>query len=120
MNARALALQSAVTLMIVVAGLTFYHRFVLPGTTRFGVVDVGEVYRLKEKQLLEMVTKPLVSDADKLLALAAAQEFAKVFPLALEQLPLECQCLVLVRSAIAAQTPHTVDLTPLLKKKIGL
>ncbi|MEO8152369.1 MAG: hypothetical protein ABI605_04805 [Rhizobacter sp.] len=120
MNARALALQAVIASMVVALGIVIYHRFVLPTSMRFGVVDVGEVYRLKEKQLLDMVTKPTVTDADKERAIAMALEFTKTLPAALEQLPRECKCFVLVRSAVAAESPSTVDLTPLLKSKIGV
>jgi hypothetical protein len=93
---------------------------VLTPSVRFGVVDVGEVYRLKEKQILEVVTKPSVTDADKQRAVTMTVEFSKALPAALEQLPAECKCFVLVRSAVAAETPNTVNLTPLLRQKIGV
>jgi hypothetical protein len=115
-----MAIQWLVVLMTVTVAIAFYHLFVLPRTMRFGLVDVNEVYRLKEKQLLDMVTKPTVSDADKQGAIEAAAAFAKALPAALEQLPIECGCFVLVRSAVAAPTGNTVDLTPLLKKKVGV
>lgn len=120
MNAKALGLQVLVTLMVVALCIGAYHRYVHTTAMRFGVVDVGEVYRLKEKQLVDMVTKPTVTNADKERAVAAALEFTKTLPAALDQLPHECKCFVLVRSAVAAETPNTVDLTPLLKSKIGV
>ncbi|MET0334104.1 MAG: hypothetical protein ABW190_07510 [Rhizobacter sp.] len=120
MNAKAIALQALVTLAVVSLVMVAYHRFVLAPSIRIGVVDVGEVYRLKEKQILEVVTKPSVTDVDKQKAVTMTLEFTKALPAALEQLPSECQCFVLVRSAVAAETPNTLDLTPLLKRKIGV
>jgi hypothetical protein len=120
MNARTLTLQLVLTLAVVALALTGYHRFVLAPSVRFGVVDVSEVYRLKEKQILAVVTKPTVTDADKQMAVTMTVEFSKTLPAALEQLPAECGCFVLLRSAVAAQAPNTVDLTPLLRQKIGV
>ncbi len=120
MNARAFSLQLLVTLVAVAALLGLYHRFVMAPAMRIGVVDVSEVYRLKEKQILEVVTKPAVTDADKQKAVTMALEFTKALPAALEQLPRECNCFVLVRSAVAAETPNMIDLTPALRSKIGV
>ena len=49
-----------------------------------------------------------------------AEAFARALPQALEELPQECGCLVLLRNAIAANTPAMIDLTPALKRKVGL
>jgi hypothetical protein len=49
-----------------------------------------------------------------------ARQFAQRLPLALEELPRDCACLVVIRSAIAGSPPHAVDLTPLLKHKVAL
>lgn len=120
MNGKHLGWQALVTFMVVALCLAAYHRFAAATAIRFGVVDVGEVYRLKEKQLVDMVTKSTVTDADKARAVEAAQEFAKTLPAALEQLPQECKCFVLLRSAVVADTQGTIDLTPLLRSKIGV
>jgi hypothetical protein len=120
MSPLAITVQAALTLAVTTSALTVYHRFVLTPSVRFAVVDVGEVYRLKEKQILQVVTKPSVTDADKQAAVNMTMEFAKALPAALEQLHQECKCFVLVRSAVAAETPNTLDLTPLLKQKVGV
>ena len=79
-----------------------------------------EVYRLKEKEFTDLVTKAGASETDKDKAMAGAEAFARALPQALEELPQECGCLVLLRNAIAATTPAMIDLTPALKRKVGL
>ena len=37
----------------------------------------------------------------------------------LEELPRDCACLVVLKSAVAGRTPQTVDLTALLQQKLG-
>jgi hypothetical protein len=44
--------------------------------------------------------------------------FAQRLPLALEELPRECNCLVVLKSAVAGPTPNTVDLTAQLRRKV--
>ena len=38
--------------------------------------------------------------------------------MALEELPRECGCLVVLKSALAGPTPRTVDLTAQLRRKV--
>lgn len=121
MSKLALLTQATVATLMATACLSAYHFLVLPASaTRFAVVDVGEVYRLKEKQLVELVSKAGATDADKKHATEMALEFTKSLPAALEQLPRECQCTVLLRAAVAAETGSMRDLTPLLKSKVGV
>ena len=47
-----------------------------------------------------------------------AREFAQRLPAALEELPRDCKCLVVLKTAIVGSTPHTVDLTAYLKTKL--
>ena len=48
-----------------------------------------------------------------------ARAFAQRLPLALVELPRECNCLVILRTAVAGSTPNTVDLTAQLRKKVA-
>ena len=69
---------------------------------------VGETYAIAEPHLLSYIEQTL-------------REKEKSGELAnLEELPQECGCLVLLRNAIAANTPAMIDLTPALKRKVGL
>ena len=39
-------------------------------------------------------------------------------PIALQELPRDCGCLVVLKSAVAGPTPQMVDLTALLRSKV--
>ena len=115
------AVNALVSLFVVAVGIAAYHHLVrFPPADRIGVIDVTEVYRLKEKEFTDVVTRVGASETDKGKAMTEAQAFAKALPQALEELPQECGCLVLLRNAIAANTPTMIDLTPMLKRKVGL
>lgn len=111
--------QSVLTLLVVALALAAYDRLVARATKSIGVVDVGQVYRLKEAEFTQLVTKS-TSEQERQQALAMAQRFAQQLPLALEELSRDCACLVLVRSAVAGNPPHALDLTMLLRRKVGL
>jgi|SRR5471032_1529392 len=100
-------------------GFHFYERMVAGPARLIGVVDVGEVYRLKETEFTQIVTRT-TSEDERQKALMMARRFAQRLPLALEELPRECQCLVVVRSAVAGVPPNAVDLTASLKHKVEL
>jgi hypothetical protein len=109
-----------VSLVVVAAAITAYHRIVIQPLQRVGVIDVVEIWKLKEKEFTDIVTRSAATDKDRQKAMEIATAFAKELPIALEQLPQECGCLVLLRTAIAASTQNTIDLTPALKRKLGL
>lgn len=102
------------------AALTVYHaRWVQP-TQTIGVVDISEIYRAKEREYSNMLTKAGVTEESQHRAQEMAGQFAAALPKALTEMPAECQCLVLLRSAVVGDTPATVDLTPLLRRKLGM
>ncbi|HPL80290.1 MAG TPA: hypothetical protein PKY40_14865 [Burkholderiaceae bacterium] len=114
--------QSLVTLFVVAASLTAYDRLVLRPALVIGVVDVAEVYRAKEAEFTQILTKALSqppSEEDRQKALVMARAFAQRLPLALDELPRECNCLVILRTAVAGPTPNTVDLTAQLRRKVA-
>jgi len=114
--------QGLVTLFVVGASLTAYDRLVLRPALVIGVVDVAEVYRAKEAEFTQILTKALSqppSEEDRLKALVMARAFAQRLPLALDELPRECNCLVILKTAVAGPTPNTVDLTAQLRRKVA-
>jgi len=114
--------QGLVTLLVVAASLTAYDRWVLRPALVIGVVDVAEVYRAKEAEFTQILTKALsqpASEEDRQKALVMARAFAQRLPLALDELPRECNCLVILRTAVAGPTPNTVDLTAQLRRKVA-
>ena len=114
--------QGLVTLFVVAASLAAYDRWVLRPALVIGVVDVAEVYRAKEAEFTQILTKALsqpASEEDRQKALVMARAFAQRLPLALDELPRECNCLVILRTAVAGSTPNTVDLTAQLRRKVA-
>ena len=114
--------QGLITLFVVAASLTAYDRLVLRPALLIGVVDVAEVYRAKEAEFTQILTKALSqpnSEEDRQKALVMARAFAQRLPLALDELPRECNCLVILRTAVAGPTPNTVDLTAQLRRKVS-
>lgn len=105
--------------VIVVGALAVYDRLVVRPALQIGLIDIGEIYRIKEREFTERVAQA-ASDAERENAIGLAEQFARALPRALEELPGDCHCLVLVRNAVAAQAPNTIDLTPRLKQKLGI
>ena len=46
------------TLLAIVAALAAYHHWIVRPALRVGIVDLGEVYRLKEAEFTLTLTKP--------------------------------------------------------------
>lgn len=114
---KAVWLQAVVTLLAVAAALAAYDRLVVRPAQIVGVVDVGEVYRQKEAEFTLILTKA-GSDDERQKAMVMARAFAQRLPVALEELPRECGCLVVLKSAVAGPTPRTLDLTAHLRRKV--
>lgn len=117
---KALLVHALVTLVIVSLALVAYDRLVRRPAARVGLIDVGEVIRLKEAQVLDVLTRANATEAEKKAAVDFGTRFATAFPRALEELTQECDCLVLARSAVAGLPPQAIDMTAALKQKVGL
>lgn len=114
---RSALLSIGFTVPIVAGALLAYDRVVVRPAQRIGVVDVGDVYRQKEAEFAHLLTKaPSESEREK--AFAMARRFSQRLPLALEELPRDCACLVVLKSAVAGSAPHAVDLTAHLRHKL--
>jgi hypothetical protein len=81
-NTAQLLRQGLLTLLVVSATLTAYDRLVLRPALLIGVVDVAEVYRAKEAEFTQMLTKASSED-DRQKALFMARSFAQRLPVAL-------------------------------------
>jgi hypothetical protein len=114
---KGLASQLAVALVVAAASLLAYDRLVVRPSLRVGIVDVAAVYRAKEAEFAQLLKAHADPDRDK--ALLLARDFARRLPLALEELPRECGCLVVIRSAVAGPSANSVDLTAALTRKLG-
>ncbi len=116
---RTFVIHGAATLFLVAIALLAYDRLVVQPAQLVGIVDIGEVYRLKEAEFTQRVTNT-ASEDERQQALDMARQFAQRLPLALEELSRDCRCLVLPRTSVAGAPPHAVDLTALLKRKVAL
>ncbi|TXH60564.1 MAG: hypothetical protein E6Q93_06495 [Burkholderiaceae bacterium] len=114
---KAFLLHGAVSVLTASAALAAYDHWVVRPALRVGIVDVGEVYRQKEAEFTLILTKAGTDD-ERQKAMAMARVFAQRLPAALDELPRECGCLVVLKSAVAGATPRTVDLTAHLKHKV--
>lgn len=110
-------LQAGVAALVAGAALAGYDRWVVRPALRVGVVDVGEVYRQKEAEFTQLLTRA-TGDEERQQALQMARTFAQRLPVALEELPRECGCLVMLSSAVAAPSAGVVDLTAQLRRKV--
>ena len=109
--------QGLLSLIVMAISLAAYDRLVLRPALIIGMVDVAEVYRAKEAEFTQILTQASSAD-DRQQALIMARAFAQRLPRALDELPRECGCLVVLRTAVAGATPNTIDLTARLRRKV--
>jgi NAD-dependent oxidoreductase involved in siderophore biosynthesis len=115
---KGLALHLATTLLVVGLALAGYHRLVVLPAQRVGVVDLAEVYRAKEQEFARLLAKG-ASEEERQQAQELARRFAERLPAALDELPRDCGCLVVLKSAVAGHAGNAVDLTAQLRRKLG-
>jgi hypothetical protein len=114
---KSIALHAVVSLLMAASCLLAYDRLIFRPSQRVGVVDVAEIYRLKEAEFAALVTAGRTDD-DRRRAQDLATAFARRLPQALDELPAECRCLVVMKSAVAGSSANTVDLTARLRAKL--
>lgn len=100
-------------------GLVLYHLAVHKHEV-FGVVNLGEVVRDKEQEFTKVIAAPGVTDNERDKAIRSAQDFAVLLPKAMQSLSEECACIVLMANAVGGTPKNVTDLTPALRKKVGL
>jgi len=113
-----LALSNALLSAVLVAAYALY--FAPRGAPLLAVLDVGELYRLKETQVAAVLVKRDASQEDRALALKGANAFGLELTELLQSLPQECRCLILARGAIVGPAPVLRDLTPEVRRRLGL
>ena len=94
--------------------------FAPPRPPRLAVLDVGEIYRLKEAQVTTVLVKREATDEERATALKRASVFGFEMTHLLESLPAECQCLILARGALVGPASELPDLTPEVRRRLGL
>ena len=84
------------------------------------MLDVGELYRLKEAQVTTMLVKREATDEERATALKRASAFGMEMTHLIESLPTECRCLILARGALVGPANQLPDLTPEVRRRLGL
>ena len=87
---------------------------------RVAVLDVGELYREKESRVAALLVNHQASQAERQSALDRATAFGAEVTALLGALPTECRCLVLSRGAVIGAPDHLADLTPDVRRRLGL
>jgi hypothetical protein len=112
-----------VTIAILALSFAAYHfAIVRPAFPHFAVVDVAELYRVKEAEFSKIIGDPRATDADRVKAMQNAQRFAQDLQTLIDTLPKECGCVVLNKAAVMSGGGGfgLTDLTPQARKAVGL
>jgi len=91
-----------------------------PKSPRLAILDVAELYRLKETQVAALLVKPDSTDADRTAILKSVQGFGSEITRLIQALPAECGCLILARGALIGKDTQLPDLTPDVRRRLGL
>jgi len=84
------------------------------------VINLSAVYREKDADFAERITRA-GTDAEREHVLAAARDFSHRLPVAIElKVAHECRCIALISDAVVTPSPRAIDLTPSLRRKVGL
>jgi len=120
-NVRTAALLMVTNALLSAVFVLAYALWFAPGRAQqIAVLDVGELYRLKETQVAALLVKRDTTDADRALALQRASAFGLEVTSLIQSLPEECRCLILARGAVVGPAPHLPDLTPEVRRRLGL
>ena len=85
---------------------------------RIAVLDVAEIYRMKESEFAALLMKPGATEADRVRAIELARTFGTDLAALTQSLPADCNCLVLTKAAVVGG--GIADLTPEVKRRFGL
>lgn len=107
--------------LVIVALLGSVSHWVLrPPKSAFAVLDVAELYRAKETQVAATLVSRNASDAERTAAVTRAAAFGTELTALIEALPEECGCLILARGAVLGAGARLPDLTPDVRRRLGL
>ena len=121
MNGRAIVLSLLISLANTAAMVAAYHAFNGGHTyPKIAMLDIAEIYRLKESEFAALLIKPGASEADRAKAIELARTFGTELVALTDRLPAECNCLVLTKPAVVAGGNSVPDLTPEVKRRFGL
>ena len=121
MNARTVVLLVGVNALLSIVLIAITHLWFEPRhSPALAVLDVAELYRLKESQITTVLVNGEASDAQRANALRHAASFGTEVSTLLQALPGECRCIVLARGAVMGSEPLLRDLTPDVRRRLGL
>lgn len=103
---------------LILAALLLYHRLWIVPAMQVGIIDLTQVYREQEETFTQQITLAR-TEAERNEALEQVSSFAQRLTLALEQLPRDCDCLVLIKGAATAPPSRVRDLTPELQRRVA-
>jgi hypothetical protein len=118
-NTKTIAVVIAVN-ALVSAALIALAELWLAHPPALAVLDVAELYRLEESQVAAVLVKSDASDEERAKALRHAASFGTEVSALLQTLPEECRCLVLARGAVVGSASSLPDLTPEVRRRLGL
>ncbi|MBE0612138.1 MAG: hypothetical protein IH604_00575 [Burkholderiales bacterium] len=121
MNVRTALLLLLASALINAALLLAYAVWIAPPRApRLATLDVGELYRLKETQVAAVLMKGEATDEERISALKRAGAFGAEVTTLIQALPEECSCLILARGAVIGERQALPDLTPEVRRRLGL
>lgn len=121
MNSRTVALLVGANALVSAALIALVPLWLAPERApALAVLDVAELYRLKELQVAAVLVKRDASDDERTGALRGAAGFGAEVSTLLQKLPDECRCTVLARGAVVGSAPLLRDLTPDVRHRLGL
>ena len=121
MNHKAFLVSMLISLANAALLIAAYHAWNgAPTHPRIAVLDVAEIYRMKESEFAALLIKPAATEADRARAIDLARTFGTDFTALIQSLPAECNCLVLTKAAVVGGGNSVADLTPEVKRRFGL
>ena len=121
MTRKAAVVMLATHFFLTLAMIAAYSVWIAPRPApRIAVLDVAELYRLKEQQVATALVKRDATDEERTLALKRASEFGTEVTALIERLPEECTCLILARGALVGSATRLPDMTPAVRQRLKL
>lgn len=113
---------SAVLSVVISAAMIWGHArwLATAQAPRLAVLDVAELYRLKEIQVAAALVKREGTEAERAALLNRVNGFGAEVTRLLQTLPDECRCLILARGALIGSDTQLTDLTPDARRRLGL